>query len=59
MNNAKAQNFLDEIDMHGEDLTDWEIDFVNDMLKKTDDENYTPTPKEAYRIKQIYSERVN
>ena len=57
MNNEQAQNALDNIDSNGRGLSDWEIDFVESMLKKTDD-GYAPTPKEEAIILRIEGEKV-
>jgi len=49
---------LDDIDTYGENLSDWEIDFVDSMLKKTSDPDYAPTLNEVEKIKEIYRDRV-
>jgi hypothetical protein len=55
--NDEAQALLDDIDTNGTGLTDWEADFVDDMLKKTDD-GYGPTNREAEKLCQIHEDRV-
>lgn len=52
MSNEEAQRILDDIDNNARGLTDWEIDFVDSMLRKTD-QGYEPTPKEAQIINTI------
>ena len=57
MTNEEAQNLLDDIDSQGREITDWELDFIDQMLKKTD-QGYEPTVKEAAVIRRIYGDRV-
>lgn len=47
---------LDEIDTCG-DLNDWEIEFVDSMLKKTD-KGYIPTQKEMVKINELWHKYV-
>lgn len=57
MTNEEAQNQLDDIDNEGKGLTDWEANFVDEMLEKTDG-GYAPTEQEAATIKRIHIQRV-
>lgn len=57
MTNEKAQVLLDEIDEMGVGLTEFEINFVDSMLIKTDG-GYVPTETEARKIREIYFLRV-
>lgn len=50
-------SLLDDIDACGEDLTDWESDFIDDMLKRVEDgDDFSPGQRE--KIVQIYEARV-
>lgn len=48
---------LDDIDNHGRYLTDWEADFVDQMLKLME-RGDMPTRKQADMIGTIYRKRV-
>jgi hypothetical protein len=53
----EAQSLLDDIDNNGSSLTDWEIDFVEDMLRKTDNMERL-TVNEAAKLQEIHDERT-
>ena len=53
----QAQNMLDQIDNFGENLTEWEVDFVDDLLKQTD-QGRCPTDRQMGIIKRISKEKV-
>ena len=49
---------LEEIDEFGEDLTPWEIRFVEDMVTKCKEIEYRPTDSQIITIEKIHGERV-
>jgi len=53
----KARSMLDDIDHRGQQLTDWEIDFVDDLLRSTD-KGIQPTDEQGQIIRRIYDQRV-
>lgn len=57
MSPDEAARMLDEIDQDGHGLTDWEVEFVDSMLKKSDD-GYAPSAKEAGIIRSLHMIRV-
>lgn len=48
---------LDDIDNDGHGVTDWEADFIDQMLKRME-AGEMPTQKQADTIRKIYSQRV-
>lgn len=48
---------LDAIDERGKGLTDWEIEFVDSLLKQTDQARPL-TEKQIDTLKDIYNKRV-
>lgn len=57
MDPEEAARLLDEIYQDGKGLTDWEADFLDAQLRKSDD-GYAPSTKEAALIRRIHAERV-
>jgi len=49
---------VDEIDDMGINLTEWEIQFVEDMLEKSRDPFFTPTQRQLDKLDAIYDERM-
>lgn len=49
----RCQYLLDEIDNNGQDLTDWEVNFIDKMMKKG--KYFTKTEKN--KLEEIYEER--
>ena len=47
-------SMLDDIDQKGQRLSDWEIEFVNSMLKKSDEDRQL-TYADENKIEQIYN----
>lgn len=55
--NEELLSMLDDIDDNGYGLTDWEIEFVNQMLVQVDEE-IEFTEKQGAAIEKIYAKRV-
>lgn len=53
--NDEILNLLEEIDTEAADLTDWELEFVSDLI---DRRVRTFTPKQAGLIRRIHRERM-
>lgn len=53
--NPDIRDMLDEIDEDGEDLTDWEVKFVGDLVDRQMD---VFSPSQADVIRKIHSQRV-
>lgn len=51
-------SILDDIDNNGRALTSWEIDFLDEMLKKAD-QGYRFSELQVAKIKQIHARRVS
>ena len=58
MNRLDALDMLEDIDENGEDLTHWEIGFLESMMGLSMNLGWEPTEKEANKIRQIHEERV-
>lgn len=56
MDIEEIKALLDEIDDNGEDLTDWEANFVDKQLKRTDD-GVMLSSKEISILQQIRDDR--
>lgn len=50
---------LQEIDEDGEGLGEWEIGFVESMLRKLENAAYVFSVNEGKKIRQIHEERVD
>lgn len=48
---------MDEIDTHGEGLSDWDVGFIGDMVDRVA-EGRPFTPGQAKKIEQIHGDRV-
>lgn len=60
-NNGYYKGLLDDIDQHGSRLSSWELDFVDDMLRKLEgihDTGYDLTAFQREKIEQIYDEKL-
>lgn len=55
MKNLELVEMLLEIDENGEDLTDWEKEFVSNLV---DEEVTWFTPKQERQIRRIHEEKV-
>jgi len=51
----KLLDMIQEIDEEGEDLTEWEIDFIGGFI---DDGVTSFTDKQAEIVERIYNERI-
>ena len=46
---------LDELDESGKGLTDWEINFIDSLMKQYDaDPTWSPPGNQAEKLQQIY-----
>lgn len=55
MDKNKIKDLLDQIDEEGKGLTDWEIEFVDSMMKQIDSKE--PTKKQLDIIDRIIKQR--
>lgn len=56
---AEAWELLDEIDKLGDGLSDWEIEFVEDLVKRrAGGPGYTLSEPQIIKIEQIHERRV-
>lgn len=51
------RQIFEEVDENGEDLTEWEIDFVEDIAKSMDDPEWEPTEGQIRKLREIRRER--
>ena len=58
MTHDEAEDLVQEIDCCGSQLTDWEAEFIDSMLKALDDPNWTPTRAQIRQIHRIYRTRL-
>lgn len=58
MNNKQIVSMLDDIDENGEGLTDWEVEFIDSMLKESDKSIPVFSKKQKETIIKIHQRRV-
>jgi hypothetical protein len=52
------KEMVELIDDDGVNLTDWEIEFIDSMLKQFDRPNFKPTDKQKETIIKIYKNKI-
>ena len=60
-NNGYYQGLLDDIDNHGSGLTSWELDFIDDMMRRLEglrEDGHDLTDDQRAKIEEIYDERL-
>lgn len=55
MRDRELQRMVEEIDRDGQNLTDWELEFIGDMI---DSPPKVFSPNQARTIEQIHEERM-
>lgn len=53
--NAKLRSMVDEIDEDGEDLSEWEVEFIANLI---DNDVQSFTDKQAEIIRRIHKDRL-
>ena len=59
--NGFYKGLIDDIDNEGSRLTSWELDFVDDMMRKLEglrDDGHDLTDYQREKIEEIYDERL-
>lgn len=51
-------SMADDIDQHGRGLTDWEAEFLDNMMRLIED-NHDLTQKQGLTLEGIYRDRVS
>jgi hypothetical protein len=57
LNRERAINLLDDLDNCDKEVTEWEADFIDSLLKNTDDLFWAPPDSQAavlIRMKEAY-----
>lgn len=52
------REMLELLDDGRDGLSDWEIDFLNHLLRKTEDPDYVLTYTQQAKLREIFYERV-
>lgn len=59
LDHDEAMDLIWVIDDDGHGLTDWEANFIDDLMTKgEDDPDWEPSEDEALKIREIFTERV-